>query len=55
MFPPDLPPTDVISLIVRVERGVVAEVMHVTRSRVRATIDGAVATLQAAAPTYAAK
>ena len=44
VFPPDLPPTDVISLIVRVERGVVAEVMHVTRSRVRATIDGAVAT-----------
>ena len=44
VFPPDLPLTDVISLIVRVERGVVAEVMHVTRSRVRATIDGAVAT-----------
>ena len=44
VFPPELPPTDVISLIVRVERGVVAEVMHVTRSRVRATVDGAVAT-----------
>lgn len=41
MFPPDYPLEDVISLIVRVERGVVAEVMHVARTKVRTHIDQA--------------
>jgi hypothetical protein len=44
VFPPALPPTNVIALIVRVERGEVAEVTHVTRTRVRPEIEGAVST-----------
>ncbi len=44
VYPPSLPPVDVISLIVRIERGAVAEVTHVTRTRTRPEIDGAVAT-----------
>lgn len=44
VLPPSLPPVDIISLIVRIERGTVAEVTHVTRTRVRPQIEGAVAT-----------
>jgi hypothetical protein len=44
MFPPAIPPMDVISLIVRIERGAVAEVAHVARTRTRPQVEGAVAT-----------
>ena len=39
MFPPDYPMHNVISLIVRVERGTVAEVMHVARTKVRTHLE----------------
>jgi hypothetical protein len=44
VFPPALPPADVISVIVRVTRGAVSEVLHVTRSHVRPQIEGSVET-----------
>ena len=40
MVPPYYPQQDVISLIVRIERGRVAEVMHVARTQVQAKLEG---------------
>jgi hypothetical protein len=39
LFPPDYPLRDVISLIVRIDRGTVADVAHVARTRVRTHIE----------------
>jgi hypothetical protein len=44
MFPPYYPKQKIISLIVRIERGSVAEVMHVTRTEVSGGLDDARAT-----------
>jgi len=44
MYPPMWPEQSIISLIVRVEAGRVAEVMHVARTRMRAELDNAAPT-----------
>lgn len=44
VFPPPWPPEEMISLIVRVERGQVAEVMHVARTRMYTQMDRASST-----------
>lgn len=44
VFPPSSPPIDVISLIVRIERGKVVEVSHVARTRAQIETPEAVAT-----------